>query len=231
MPKVAATFVCPTYNGAGYLAETVESVRNQTAKDWELIVVDDASTDTTPSLMEWYRKKDSRIRYLRLENNTGNANRPRNMGNKIANGKIICVIDHDDLCNSDRLKWTLNHFEKHPDTDIFHGGWVECTIHGIPQEQFRPSKITRVGYEAGMKGDGSMLFCHSTAAYTKEFAEKWPYRDVPHMTDDLAALDEWTREGCTFGTTNRVLCGVRRLPMGQMQKIRASKGLPQSWRP
>ena len=230
MPKVAATFVCPTYNGAGYLAETVESVIKQDVEDWELVVVDDGSTDTTESLMCYYAQKDRRIRYAKLKKNQG-TEAARNTGNDMANGKIICVIDHDDLCSADRLKWTLKHFKKHPDTDIFHGGWVECTIHGIPQEQFRPSKITRDGYEAGLRGDSSMLFCHSTAAYPREFAMKYPYRDVPHMTDDLAALDDWTERGCTFRTSNRVLCGVRRLPMGQMQKIRASKGLPQSWRP
>ena len=230
MPKVAATFVCPTYNGAGYLAETVESVIAQTVGDWELVVVDDGSTDTTEKLMRYYTARDKRIRYARLKKNSGNAVVPRNHGNGMANGKIICVIDHDDLCNPDRLKYTLTHFEKHPDTDVFHGGWVECTILGIPQEQFRPSKITRKAYEAGLAGQGDMLFCHSTAAYTKKFAKENPYPDANGMTDDLAALDEWTNTGKTFRTSNRVLCGVRRLPMGQMQQIRRAKGLPASVR-
>jgi glycosyltransferase involved in cell wall biosynthesis len=230
MPKVKATFVCPTYNGAGYLAETIDSIIAQTVEDWELIVIDDASTDTTKRLMEWYKKHDKRIRYLRLGKNSGSAAQPRNTGNAMANGKIILVIDHDDLCNPDRLKYTLAHFEKHPDTNVFHGGWVECTIHGIPQEQFRPSKITRKGYEAVMAGQGDMLFCHSTAAYTKKFAVKYPYPEANGMTDDLAALDLWTQKNRVFRTSNRVLCGVRRLPMGQMQQIRAMKGLPPSVR-
>ena len=224
---VKASFVCPTYNLAGYLAETIESVRYQTVPDWELIVVDDASTDTTPQLMDYYQKEDSRIRYVRLPENQGTVG-ARNAGNKVAKAPLILVIDHDDLCTKNRLAVTLSHFERNPDTDIFHAGWYECNIYGASVEQWHPMKLTKKSLSK------NVLFCHSTAAYPKRIADKYPYieleRDGLSYTDDLAALDSWLNAGLKFRTSKKPLVGVRRLPQGQMQKIRASKGLPPSWR-
>lgn len=219
-----ATFVCPTYNGAGYLAETIESIRRQTVKDWELVIVDDGSTDTTRLLLDWYEKEDKRIRSVRLKANKGCVS-ARNAGIKAAKSDLILVIDHDDLCHMHRLRDTLKHFKKHPDTDLFHGGWVECNVEGQPiTESFLPLRLTKKKFDTGQ-----ILFCHSTAAMPKRVALEHPYRDLEGRTDDHVALDDWLTAGLKFRTTSRVLCGVRRLPMGQMQAMRAAKGLPQSW--
>lgn len=231
--KVKGTFVCPTYNCAGYIAETIDSIRKQTIPDWELIVVDDGSTDTTEMLMNYYTKEDKRIKYIRFEENKGPI-AARNAGNTCAESPLIMVIDHDDLCSSKRLAITLAHFKKHPDTDIFHGAWYEVDVRRNPMsDRYKPMKITRTGYDAN-----KILFCHSTAAYPTEIALKYPYEDyvrpdgsnIAHKTDDLMALDIWLKAGLKFRTTNNILCAVRRLPTGQMQQIRAAKGLPPSWR-
>ncbi len=223
--KPKATFVIPTYNGAGYLAETIESVRKQSVKDWELIVIDDGSTDTTGLLLEWYQKKDPRIRVGRHKRNRGTVV-ARNTGNRKARSDLILVIDHDDLCHEHRLKETLRHFKRHPDTDIFHAAWVECSITGEPAtEAYKPHRLTKKKFLAN-----EFLFCHSTCAYPKRVALKHPYRDVEGRTDDHVALDDWLTAGLKFRTASKVLCGVRRLPMGQMQAMRAAQGLPPSWR-
>ena len=83
-----------------------------------------------------------------------------------------------------------------------------------------------------------LLFCHSTAAYPVKVALEYPYEEyrqqtadgIIHKTDDLVALDIWLTAGLKFRTTDKILCAVRRLPDGQMQRIRAAKGLPPSWR-
>ena len=220
-----ATFVCPTYDGAGYLAETIESIRRQSVKDWELVIVDDASKDTTPDLLKWYIKEDSRIRVKRHKKNTGSPG-ARNTGNRLARSDLLLVIDHDDLCHEHRLRDTLKHFSKYPDTDIFHAGWVECNIMGDPAtEPFKPMALTKKKFE-----EGNILFCQSTAAMPKKVALEYPYRLLPGRTDDNVALDDWLSASLKFRTSNRVMCGVRRLPMGQMQKIREQQGLGPSWR-
>lgn len=223
--KPKASFICPTYNGAGYLAETVESIRLQTEPEWELIIVDDGSGDTTPKLLDWYKKQDSRIRTVRHKTNKGTV-AARNTGNKLASTSLILVIDHDDICHMHRLRETLNHFRKHPDTDIFHSGWVECDVCGNPMEEpYKPMRLTKEKF-----GTGNILFCHSTAAMPKRVALDHPYRLIEGRTDDHVALDDWLTAGLKFRTTAKVLCGVRRLPTGQMQAMRAAKGLPPSWR-
>lgn len=220
-----ASFVCPTYNGAGYLAETVESIRKQTVKDWELVVVDDASTDTTKQLLEWYAKEDKRIVWMRHKENQGVA-AARNAGNDLAKSPLILVIDHDDICHMHRLKDTLAHFKRNPDTDVFHAGWVECDVYGNPMaDPWKPMRLTKERFDKG-----NVLFCHSTSAYPKQIAKKYPYRLVEGRTDDHVMLDDWLVAGLKFRTLGKVLCGVRRLPMGQMQAMRAAKGLPPSWR-
>lgn len=219
-----ATFVCPTYNGAGYLAETIESIRRQSVEDWELVVVNDGSDDTTKLLMDWYEKEDTRIRSVHLKKNNGCVE-ARNIGNEEASTDLILVIDHDDLCHSERLKETLSHFKRNPDTDIFHTGWIECDIYGNPvTEPWKPLRITKKLFK-----EGKMLFCHSTAAMPRQVSLKHPYRLVEGRTDDHVALEDWLGAGLKFRTLNKPLCGVRRLPMGQMQDMRTSKGLPQSW--
>lgn len=220
-----ASFVCPTYNGAGYLAETIESIRKQSVKDWELIVVNDGSTDTTRLLLDWYEKEDKRIRAIHFKENNGCVT-ARNAGNKKAKSDLILVIDHDDICHMHRLRETLKHFRNKPDTDIFHGGWVECDILGNPAtEPYKPVRLTKKKFDGG-----NILFCHSTAAMARELALEYPYRLVEGRTDDHVALDDWLTAGLKFRTTSKTLCGVRRLPMGQMQKMRAAKGLSPSWR-
>src|SRR4030042_3938954 len=94
MSKVS--FVIPIYDGDSYLAETLELIRNQRMKDIEIIVIDDASPDFTPDLMEWYLKQDERIKYHRFETNSGVCE-ARNYGNKMASSELICVCDQDDL--------------------------------------------------------------------------------------------------------------------------------------
>ena len=67
----------PAYNAEKYISYAIESVIKQTFEDWELIIVDDASTDSTPNIIEEYAKRDSRIRVYTEKENSGSARLPR----------------------------------------------------------------------------------------------------------------------------------------------------------
>ncbi len=95
----------PTYNGSKYISEAIESIINQTFTDWELIIVDDCSTDDTPNIIQKYVVQDSRIRMLTMPSNSGSARLPRRLGVYNANGEYICLIDHDDYI-------AVDYFEK-----------------------------------------------------------------------------------------------------------------------
>ena len=88
------SIIIPTYNRGHVLGKTIQSVINQNFNDWELIVVDDGSTDNTKNIINDFSKNDSRIRYIYQDNQERSA--ARNNGIENSNGKYICFLDSDD---------------------------------------------------------------------------------------------------------------------------------------
>ena len=86
--------VIPVYNVEKYLQECVDSVLNQTLKEFELIAVDDGSTDHSGAILDEYQEKDSRITVIHKEN--GGLSSARNAGLDIAKGEWIAFVDSDD---------------------------------------------------------------------------------------------------------------------------------------
>lgn len=99
------------YNGEKYVAEAVQSVLNQTYKDFELIIVDDGSTDKSVRIIESF--EDTRIRLIRQENRGLSA--ALNVCIKQAKGEYIARMDADDICQPDRFQLQLNYMEEHLD--------------------------------------------------------------------------------------------------------------------
>lgn len=223
MPKIS--FVVPTYDGDSYISETLESIRNQSMKDIEIIVVDDASPDFTSVLMEWYMSKDERIKYYRLETN-GGVQEARNYGNKLANSEIICVSDHDDISTKQRALYSYNYMKHFKSVNCLTSSYWELDVDGSPIKEFRkPPNMTREIFESG-----DFVWFHSSACYRKEDILKHPYRIGEHgETDDWIFLDDWTKEGMKFHTTSKVLANCRRLPWSQMQYRRLQQGLQPSY--
>lgn len=93
--------IIPTYNRGYIIEKSIKSILNQTYKDFELIIVDDGSSDNTEEVVNSI--KDDRIRYIRYENNQG-ACHARNVGIKEAKGDYITFHDSDDYCYEDRIK-------------------------------------------------------------------------------------------------------------------------------
>ncbi|KAF2511329.1 glycosyltransferase family 2 protein [Flavobacterium foetidum] len=90
------SILTPTYNTEKFIRATIESVQNQTYRNWEMILVDDASTDETVSVIEEFAQKDSRIKLFKLDKNSGNGF-ARNAALEKATGKYIAYLDSDDL--------------------------------------------------------------------------------------------------------------------------------------
>ena len=92
----AISVIMPLYNAEKYLPEALQSVLNQTYKEFELICIDDCSTDRTRSIVEEFREKDARIKVLINEEHSGAA-LSRNKGIKMAEGEYIVFLDGDDI--------------------------------------------------------------------------------------------------------------------------------------
>jgi glycosyltransferase involved in cell wall biosynthesis len=110
MPRVS--IVMAAYNAAAFLQESVGSILAQTVTDFELIVVDDASTDATATMLKQFA--DPRLRVITLTRNGGAAN-ARNQGLATARGDYIAIMDADDVSSASRIEIQADFLDRHPE--------------------------------------------------------------------------------------------------------------------
>jgi len=90
------SIITPSYNSAKYIAETIQSVQNQTYTNWEMIIVDDCSSDNTEEIVKKIQQSDTRIHFFKLDQNSGSGV-ARNKGIEKASGDYMTFIDSDDI--------------------------------------------------------------------------------------------------------------------------------------
>jgi|GEM_PF-939201 len=122
------SIIIPTYNRAQFIGQTIDSVLAQTFTDYEIIVVDDASTDDTAQVLAGY---GDRIRVITLETNTG-PSLTRNTALQEARGELIAFLDSDDLWYPIMLATTVAHLKKNPATDMVGAAWDVIDESGQP---------------------------------------------------------------------------------------------------
>ena len=106
MQEGLVSIVTPVYNAEKFIKETIDSVISQTYKNWEMILVDDCSSDSSAEIIDEYVKSDSRIKYMKNAENSGAAV-SRNTGIEAANGQYIAFVDSDDVWESEKLEKQL----------------------------------------------------------------------------------------------------------------------------
>jgi len=107
--NIIVSVIIPVYNSEKYLKETIQSVINQTIQNWELIIVDDGSSDSSAEIAEKIKLQDKRIRLIQKQN-TGVSD-SRNVGISNAKGKYISFLDSDDIWMPNNLKYKINLLE------------------------------------------------------------------------------------------------------------------------
>lgn len=112
------SIITPSWNCGRFIAETISSVKQQTYTNWEMIIVDDCSTDDTKKIVESYAD-DPRIKYHCLEKNSGAAV-ARNTALKIAKGKWIAFLDSDDIWLPDKLERQIKFMSENNYTFSYH---------------------------------------------------------------------------------------------------------------
>lgn len=111
--QILVSIIIPTYNRAEFLPRSINSVINQTYKNWELIIVDDRSTDNTLQLVKKYAEKDKRIKYIKNTHKKGPAG-AKNQGIEIAKGELLAFLDSDDEWLKDKLDIQINYLLRNP---------------------------------------------------------------------------------------------------------------------
>ena len=125
--KPLVTVITPTYNREKFLRYAIDSVLAQTIPDFELIVVDDGSTDNSWKILEEYKVKDNRIRTFWQENQGQSV--ARNRGLAESRGQYLCFIDSDNAWEADKLERQLTFMDENSDVDVVYGDIITIDEH------------------------------------------------------------------------------------------------------
>lgn len=120
MSNPLVSVVVPVFNMEKHIEETLSSIQNQSYAFFEVLVIDDYSTDSTKSIIEKFVKSDSRFTYIKTLQNSNKPAVTRNIGLKHAKGKYIAFLDHDDLWFGKKLERQIRVLENRPDLTMVH---------------------------------------------------------------------------------------------------------------
>lgn len=147
------SIITPAYNAAEYIAETIESVLEQTYPKWEMLIVNDCSKDNTAEIVQSYAVKDKRIKLINLKQNSGAAV-ARNTAIQNAKGRYIAFLDSDDIWKKEKLQKQLNFMQQNGYAFTFHDfimfdDWTE-------KEKGKFIKVSKkVDYKKLLKGNNT----------------------------------------------------------------------------
>jgi len=144
MDNNLVSVVMCTYNGSRFLAEQIESIRGQTHKELQIVIVDDASTDNTYELIKQFAEKDNRIQGFRNEKNLG-FNLNFDKACKLAVGDYVAIADQDDVWEPSKIEKLLNKINENGDTLLVHG--ISARFDKSGKYHLKSHKL--VNYEAG----------------------------------------------------------------------------------
>lgn len=188
------SIITPCFNGQKYIAETIESVLAQTYEKWEMIIVDDGSTDDSMQVIEAYANKDNRIHFYK-QKNAGSAV-ARNNGIGHANGQYIALLDADDLWRPNFLQSQIDFMKRKKAV------CVTCTYGRIDENSkeiltpIKPKPVIRVKDMLVMNRIGCLTGLYDTSKYGKVYLRT----ELKSIRDDYAFwLDIVKLEGVAYG--------------------------------
>lgn len=174
MDRPLISIIIPAYNSESVISRTIESVLAQTYDNWELIIVDDGSTDNTKEVVGQFVKKDKRISYI-WQKNSGGAASPKNTGFKYAKGDFIAYLDHDDEWLSQKLEKQIELFKSNDKLGV-----VSCNVFVINEIEKTSGerKLSRFkSVKDLLASAGNYVFSNSSAVIPKKVIEKVGPRD------------------------------------------------------
>lgn len=193
MPKVS---VCvPTFNRAAYLRESLPTLLRQDADDYEVLVVDNHSSDETPDVVRSFN--DPRIRYVRNERNLGSRGN-WNRCIELATGEYVAICHDDDLYAPAFISASRAFLDEHPTVGFVHSGFTLIDERGLPTRHFLAYPTSRVLPSADVFR--SFLSEIHNVAFSSVMARRSAYLEVgPFETDFLCAdFDMWLRMAFRF---------------------------------
>lgn len=218
MPQVSV--IMPAHNAAKTIGESIESVLSQTFTDWELLVINDSSTDETEQIVSEYSQKDSRIKLLHTDKSVGKPFYPRNIGIKAAEGRFIAFLDSDDVWLATKLEKQIPLFVDEKVAIVF--SYYEKFASN--KAEYNKNRVIKspasVSYKSALYGNpiGNLTGMYDTQKVGKIF-----YEDAGH--EDYILWLTILKKGFVAKNTNTVEARYRVAE----KSVSSNKGKAASW--
>lgn len=205
MKKIPVSVVMPVYNAEKYLRQSIESVQSQTYKNFEFIIIDDGSSDSSWRIIKGYASKDKRIRAFRNFQNL-RATKTLNRGLRLSRGKFIVRMDADDWSYPYRIKEQMKYMNGHSEVGVS-GGTIE-----VCDEDFKV--LNRRGYPKTDKDVRKKIFRYSPFAHPATIWRTEVLKKVGGYNENIPLSQDYElyfRIGriSKFGNLNKVLLRLR----------------------
>jgi len=215
--NILISVIIPAYNAEKYISETIESVIAQTYTNWELLVIDDGSTDATTDIVRSFAGRDERIHLYINEKNMGVA-RTRNRGFDLARGEYIALLDSDDVWLSEKLARQLS-LAQQTGAEIIYCSYG--LINGNGDKAGRDFIVpSRTDFEQMLT---RCVFSCSTNIFLKDVCKKHHF-DEEYYHEDYVLWLELLRQGYTAVGCTEVLAQYRQIVSSRSaNKVKAAK--------
>ena len=215
--KPTVSVIIPAYNCDRYIVQAVESILQQEGCAYEIVIIDDGSTDSTEGVLEPYR---DRLRYIKQENQGVAA--ARNHGIAIAKADFVAFLDADDYFLPDKLARQAEILLKRPDLGIVHSGWQRVDSEGNKLLDVRPwEQIPELDLENWLRWKpvlpSAMMFRREWLQYVNGFDPRFP------PAEDTNLVLKLTLKGCKTAWLREITVCYR-----QHESSAMHKGLPQA---
>lgn len=166
------SIITPVYNAENYIRDCINSVQSQSYQNWELILVDDCSTDKSVNIINEY-VSDNRIKLYRNVINSG-PTKTRNLAMDVCKGNYITFLDSDDFWSTSKLEKQVSFMLEH-NLDMTHGHYYFCNIDGKPfKNVFTDRKIS---YKTLLKGNQFKIM---TVMLSRKLVDNFRFEEIKH---------------------------------------------------
>ena len=211
MSKVS--IIMPVYNAERYLREAIESVRNQSYSNWELLIVNDGSTDHSAEIIDVYSQKDARIKALHKKNEGVSV--ARNYALAQISGEFVTFIDSDDVYHVYRLARLLQVFERYPDCDIVFSRHEVFTGKLRQNDAICSEKATNIDNNIANKEEPEVKV-HESVEDAKKFAYL-VYDDADCIVGAFPNREQAEKFANEFAEENNVETTVKRIYRSEIE--------------
>lgn len=184
----------PVFNMQEHVSEAIESVLGQSFTNWELVIVDDCSTDSTPEIIRRFEKMDQRIRVTKTRENTNLPGAARNVGISLSSGLYIAFLDHDDVWRPIKLERQLAAFACDDSIDLVHSHLLALHESPIVSLTTLSNPFRRVANRKELEAR-NMIQCSSVVVRSRTLSAQGGFSEDPSLRA-VEDYDLWYRIAC-----------------------------------